>query len=98
VGLEGNLAPSKRRTLREGARQKDYDGVVMGVSHHGLMITSNFIEPGPGIRFVKQLVVVQILKQRVFYNEIGVLKSPSFTICTRTSCFNIYELLYNEAR
>jgi hypothetical protein len=31
--------------------------------------------------------VVQILKQRVLYKEIGVLKSPSFTVCTRTSCF-----------
>ena len=26
-------------------------------------------------------------KTKFFYKEIGVLKSPSFTICTRTSCF-----------
>ena len=28
-----------------------------------------------------------MLKQSVFDKEIGVLKSPSFTICTKTSCF-----------
>ena len=47
----------------------------------------NFIEPVHGIRFVKWLVLEQIVKQRVFYKEIGILKSPSFIVCTRTSCF-----------
>jgi len=28
-----------------------------------------------------------MLKQKVFYKGIGILKSPRFTICTRTSCF-----------
>ena len=32
-------------------------------------------------------MLVQILKQRASCEEIGVLKSPSFTICTRTSYF-----------
>ena len=45
------------------------------------------IKTGPEFRFVKQLVLVQIVKLRDFKTPISLYKTLCFKICTTTSCF-----------